>query len=303
VNAGKCKFIFPITYQFIYSFKISIMKTGKDHHFIPMTSVGAGKAHELTPNLFYYTNQIVNVIMLGNANQPNWVLVDAGMPGSAKKTMKIAKERFGTDGPPQAILLTHGHFDHVGGLVDLLKVWKVPVFAHPLEFLYLSGMQDYPEPDPSVEGGLLAKLASIYPHDGIDIREVLHPLPQNGSVPNLPEWKWIHTPGHSPGHVSFFRDSDQSLIAGDAFVTVRQDSLYKVLVQKKEVNGPPRYLTTDWNAARESVKKLYELSPQRAVCGHGEAMEGEELRDGLKNLVDKFDQLALPQFGKYVPKE
>ncbi|MDY0395290.1 MBL fold metallo-hydrolase [Virgibacillus halophilus] len=36
-------------------------------------------------------------------------------------------------------MLTHGHFDHVGGLVDLVKEWEVPVYAHSLEFPYLTG--------------------------------------------------------------------------------------------------------------------------------------------------------------------
>jgi glyoxylase-like metal-dependent hydrolase (beta-lactamase superfamily II) len=88
--------------------------------------------------------------------------------------------------------------------------------------------------------------------------------------------------------VSFFRESDRTLIAGDAFVTVRTDSFYKVIIQKEEINGPPRYFTTDWDAAFESVKKLEALKPEIAITGHGPAMEGEELRSGLKELVDDF---------------
>ena len=161
-------------------------------------------------------------------------------------------------------------------------------------------MKDYPEPDATVEGGLLAKLAFIYPHKATNIKEALLPLPENGSVPALPGWRWIHTPGHSPGHVSFFRDSDKTLIAGDAFITVRQDSLYQVLLQKEEINGPPRYLTTDWTAAWESVKNLELLQPSLVIPGHGNAMKGEVLHDGLKRLVEDFDRLAIPDHGKYV---
>lgn len=91
------------------------------------------------------------------------------------------------------------------------------------------------------------------------------------------------------------------MIAGDAFVTVRQDELYKVLVQKKEVNGPPRYLTTDWPAAKQSVETLHALSPSVAVTGHGTAMEGEELAKGLTKLVFEWDELALPSHGKFLP--
>jgi hypothetical protein len=89
-------------------------------------------------------------------------------------------------------------------------------------------------------------------------------------------------------------------LAGDAFVTVKQDSFYKVLVQKKEVHGPPVYLTTDWNAAKTSVQKLAELNPAYVITGHGSHMEGEELHEGLQRLANDFDNLAKPDHGKYV---
>jgi glyoxylase-like metal-dependent hydrolase (beta-lactamase superfamily II) len=73
-----------------------------------------------------------------------------------------------------------------------------------------------------------------------------------------------------------------------------------VLVQKKEVCGPPVYLTTDWQAAFDSVKKLHALQPQLVVPGHGSAMEGEELTEGLKKLVDDFEEVAVPDHGKFV---
>ncbi|MDS8902251.1 MBL fold metallo-hydrolase, partial [Streptococcus pneumoniae] len=79
----------------------------------------------------------------------------------------------------------------------------------------------------------------------------------------------------------FFKDVGRVLIAGDAFVTVKQDSLYKVMRQKKEVHGPPVYLTTDWRAAWESVSKLVDLKPSFAATGHGKPMKGSVLAKGL----------------------
>lgn len=276
------------------------MKKNEDDKFIPMTSVSGGKKREVKEDIFYYTNQIVNVIFIGKPEDENWILVDAGMPKSGEKILEVAADRFGKDNSPVGIILTHGHFDHIGAIIDLVEQWNVPVYAHPLEFPYLTGEKAYPEPDPSVEGGMLAKISSVYPHEPINIKQVLKELPSDQTVPWLPEWKWIHTPGHSPGHVSLFRERDRALIAGDAFVTVKQDSLYKVLVQKKEVHGPPRYLTTDWNAAWDSVRKLGALQPNITVTGHGSAMEGEELRTGLLTLMEKFESMAIPDYGKYV---
>ena len=276
------------------------MKQSDDNKSIPMTSVSSGKGREVGEDIFYYTDQIVNIVLVGKPGRGKWVLIDAGMPKSGSRIIEVAEERFGKGTRPESIILTHGHFDHVGGIVELINKWRVPVYAHPLEFPYLTGKMDYPEPDASVEGGMLAKISSIYPHQAIDISGALQPLPSNFSVPDLPEWKWIHTPGHSPGHVSFFRERDRLLLPGDAFITVRQDSFYKVLIQKKEVNGPPRYLTTDWQAARESVLKLQALEPAIVIPGHGSAMEGNDLKEGLDRLALHFDEIALPDHGKFV---
>src|SRR5699024_8536701 len=140
----------------------------------------------------------------------------------------------------KAIVLTHGHFDHVGGIIELVEHWDIPIYAHELELPYLTGKECYPTPDAPVEGGLIAKVSLIFPIEPIQLGYYVEALPEDGSVPHLPEFKWIHTPGHAPGHVSFFREKDRTLIVGDAFVTVKQDALYKVLTQEQEINGPPR---------------------------------------------------------------
>lgn len=265
-----------------------------------MSSVASGKGREVKDDIYYYTDQIVNFILFGKKEDEQWVLIDTGMPKSSSVVLDAVKERFGEIRKPAAILLTHGHFDHVGGVVDLVKKWDVPVYAHPLEFPYLTEEKSYPEPDPTVEGGLVAKISFIDPIQPINIESALRPLPDDYTVPGMRDWKWIHTPGHSPGHVSFFREKDRCLISGDAFVTVRQDAFYKVLIQKEEVNGPPRYLTTDWEKAWNSVRKLEALKPRLVVSGHGQVMEGEELAKGLKKLVEEFDKVAIPEHGKYV---
>lgn len=270
-----------------------------DDKYIPMTSIGSGVGHEVASDIYYYTDQIANFILVGESAD-NWVLIDAGLPKGAEAIRTAVIERFGEKTRPKAIILTHGHFDHVGGLVDVLEEWQVPVYAHELEVPYLTGEESYPEPDTTVEGGLLAKISAIYPNEPINIGSYLKTLPDDHQVPEMSGWKWIHTPGHSPGHVSFFRESDGLLLAGDAFITVRQDSFYKVMMQDAEINGPPRYLTTDWKAAWESVKKLHQLHPQLAITGHGPAMEGEDLKEGLEHLVQSFDEIAIPDYGKYV---
>lgn len=174
------------------------------------------------------------------------------------------------------------------------------VYAHPLELPFLTGEQSYPEPDGTVEGGLLAKISPLFPNDPIDLGEHVHALPTDGSVPGLKDWRWLHTPGHTPGHISLFRRTDRMLIAGDAFVMVKQDSMLKVLLQTKQLSGPPVYLTNDWEAAWESVRMLSRLKPSCAVSGHGAPLAGDELVSGLAELAEEFDRRAIPDHGRYV---
>lgn len=178
--------------------------------------------------------------------------------------------------------------------------WNVPVYAHEKEFPYLTGEQNYPEADFTVEGGLVAKLSSLFPNEAITVGKALKKLPDDGGIPGLAGWRWIHTPGHSPGHVSFFREKDRALIAGDAFIAVRQDSLFQVLTQLPEISGPPRYFTTDWVAARDSVRRLADLQPSVAITGHGPPLSGETLSSGLQKLAADFDRVAVPDYGRYV---
>ncbi|MFS0775550.1 MBL fold metallo-hydrolase [Neobacillus sp. 3P2-tot-E-2] len=275
---------------------------GSDYKFIPATSIASGIGIEVLPDLYCHTIQIVNICLVGNPETKNFVLVDAGMPDSANEIISVTEERFGANSRPQAIILTHGHFDHVGAIIELINHWNVPVYAHELELPFLTGKLSYPEPDPTVEGGLVAKMSPMFPNEPINLGDHIQTLPSDGSVPHLSGCRWIHTPGHTPGHVSLFRDQDRSLIAGDAFITVKQDSLYKVLTQEMEINGPPRYLTTDWQAAWESVKTLEALKPTVAVTGHGKPLSGEMLANGLNKLVSEFEQIAIPDYGKYVNK-
>ena len=270
------------------------MNYGDDYKFIPATSVQSGVSQEVLPDLYAHTSQIANIVFYSIPGSNDFVLIDAGMPKSAEEIISVAEKRFGENAKAKAIILTHGHFDHVGAIIELVEHWQVPVFAHKLELPYLTGLENYPEPDPTVDSGLVAKMSPMFPNEAIDLGESVQELPPDGTVPFMEGFKWIHTPGHTPGHVSLFREQDGALIAGDAFVTVKQESLYKVFTQEKEVNGPPKYLTPDWAAAFDSVKKLAALNPSVAVTGHGVPMSGSELTEGLRRLVNDFDQIALP---------
>jgi glyoxylase-like metal-dependent hydrolase (beta-lactamase superfamily II) len=256
----------------------------------------------VAPDLAYLRTGFVNLFIYGRPGSPSgaWVLIDAGLPGSTSRIARAAEEWIGPWARPGAIILTHGHFDHVGSVRELAHRWDVPVYAHALELPYLTGRSPYPPPDPTVGGGAMSALSRFYPRGPIDLGGRVHPLPEDGSIPGMPEWRWIHTPGHTPGHISLFRGLDRTLIAGDAFVTTRQESAIAALTQRPELHGPPAYFTQDWKAARRSVERLAELEPLRVATGHGPPLEGFEMLRGLRELALDFDRIAVPPRGRYV---
>lgn len=240
---------------------------------------------------------LVNVFAV--SNEMGWTLIDAGLRGSAARIRHWAASHFG-ETMPQAVVLTHAHFDHVGALDELLESWDVPVYVHRDERPYITGERAYPPPDPSVGGGLMARMAALYPRGPYDVGRHVRELPSDGSISVLPGWRSIHTPGHTAGHVSFFRAADRILLAGDAFCTTKQESFLAVATQKPELNGPPSYFTTDWDAARDSVRRLASLRPTVMVPGHGRPMAGEDALRALDVLSEHFDDVARPERGRYV---
>jgi glyoxylase-like metal-dependent hydrolase (beta-lactamase superfamily II) len=265
------------------------------------------RIEEVAPDVARLRIGFVNVYFAGPPRNGSaattatpWALVDAGLSLGTARILEVAAQRFGADARPAAIVLTHGHFDHVGALEPLLGVWDVPVYAHVLELPFLTGKAKYPPPDPTVSRGLMAQLSPLFPRQGPDLGNRVTQLPDTADVPGMPGWRWIHTPGHAPGHVAFFRASDRFLIAGDAVTTTRQESMYSTLTQQQELNGPPRYFTIDWDNARRSVATLASLKPDVVATGHGQPMRGPSVADELARLALDFDRRARPKRGRYV---
>ena len=227
----------------------------------------------------------------------SWTLIDAAVPLSASRIKSWAEKSFGR--PPNAMVLTHGHFDHVGAAKDLAEAWDVPIYAHPLEFPYLTGKQEYPAPDWKAGGGVMPLLSPALPRGPIDLGSRLEALPGEGSelsLAELPGWTLLHTPGHTPGHVSFYRKSDGTLLVGDAFCTTKPESFFAAsFTQPAELHGPPAYFTSDWGVAMISVRKLAGLQPKTVAPGHGKPLAGAEVAVALQKLAADFERIAVPQ--------
>jgi glyoxylase-like metal-dependent hydrolase (beta-lactamase superfamily II) len=204
----------------------------------------------------------------------SWVLVDTAWPGRGPMICEAAASVFGSSRPPAAILLTHIHPDHSGSARQLAETWSLPVHVRPEELPMAAGelLPEYANP---LDRWLVGPVLRLLPRRRVVAMQakgslvgMARALPPD-VVPGLPGWEAIPTPGHTPGHVAFFRPEDRVLLTGDAVLTVNLNTLPGLLWEKPQVSGPPRYTTWDWTSARRSVEVVAALDPLVLAPGHG----------------------------------
>jgi glyoxylase-like metal-dependent hydrolase (beta-lactamase superfamily II) len=227
---------------------------------------------------------------------PSWALVDTGSAGQGRSIQEAAGSLFGENSLPAAVLLTHDHPDHAGSARELSRAWGCPVYVHPGELPLVLGevsvFYTYSNPlDRWIVLPWLQLMGSKRTESMLarsSFKDSARLLDPGGPLPGLPDWEAVPTPGHTPGHVAFFRRSDRVLITGDALVTVALNSGWGLLTSRREISGPPWYTTWSWRVAKGSVAVLAELGPQVVAGGHGLPMTGPETPGLVRAFSARF---------------
>jgi len=206
----------------------------------------------------------INAYLIGD------VLVDTGVKQSAKKLAGLLEGR-----SLSAIALTHAHGDHAGAMKRLAARFGVPVWCGAADReatetgrLVLAPKLDRPG---------LSKLGNAAA--GFDGVPVARTLAEGDKL--AAGFTVLDTPGHSPGHVSFWRESDGTLICGDVLFNMH------VLTTMPGLRQPPNVFTPDPAQNRASERKLAALEPATVGFGHGPGLKDDAartLRDFVQTL-------------------
>jgi len=187
------------------------------------------------------------------------VLIDTGFPGQIED-IQVEMEKVGVSFDKlKVVILTHQDIDHIGSLPELLQRCgsNIKVYAHELDKPYIEG--DLPLlKDGNVENPPKGKVSDTV----IDGQE----LPYCGGILIL------HTPGHTPGHISLYLKRSKILIAGD--------SMYSVNGMLGGIHAPT---TINIKEAKQSLKKYLNLHIESIVCYHGGLSKGN-INVQLQNL-------------------
>jgi glyoxylase-like metal-dependent hydrolase (beta-lactamase superfamily II) len=180
---------------------------------------------------------------------PTYTLIDTGLPGAADAICAyLAKV-----GIPLAsirqILLTHLHLDHTGSLKEMIERTKARTFAHWIEAGYIAK-------DPPYKG------PGSPPQEPVTVDETLKDGDRLDAGGGLIAY---HTPGHTPGHLSFYQPERRLLFSGDLF-----------FVMDGKPGLTPKEYTFDRTLAVQSARRMSQLSIDSLLTYHG----GPVLRDG-----------------------
>jgi glyoxylase-like metal-dependent hydrolase (beta-lactamase superfamily II) len=254
-------------------------------------------ATEIAPDVFCigpHGRTQTNVYLVRDGS--SCALVDAGWAGDAPRIRAAVRSLLGPDSRPAAILLTHVHPDHEGSARELAKAWGCPVLVHPAEVAIATGdfaaMQRYAGPLdrwlilPTMRAIGRRRREEILARGSLaGVVAVLEP---GGAIPGLGDWRWIPTPGHTPGHVSYVRAADRVAITGDALVTLAVNAVAGALAGRQGLSAPPWYTTWDRAAAAGSVEAIAALEPTVLGGGHGRPLTGPGTADAVRVFASRL---------------
>ncbi|NIV44294.1 MBL fold metallo-hydrolase [Candidatus Bathyarchaeota archaeon] len=201
------------------------------------------------------------------------IMIDGGPPSKTEEFMKAMEKIPVEPEDVQLIILTHGHFDHIGSAKEIKEITGAEIVMHQLDRDYLEKPFQRVPKGVGVWGGTLSSMLHIavpfiqFPAAQVDI--VLGDEGMSLTDLGIPG-RVIHTPGHTAGSVSVLLDS------GDAFIGCLAQNKFPL-----RLNPGLPVLADSIEKVKESWKRLFELGVETAYPGHGKPFPADIIRKAL----------------------
>lgn len=204
---------------------------------------------EIAPDVFHIPvmpRNSINVYVIGD------VVVDAGLASSPKKIVKALAGR-----TLRAHAITHAHVDHAGGSLRLMETLEL------LMWCPAGDVADVTSGEPAIGPTKLRPIVAFGGgFDGVDVDRELREGDEVAAG-----FVVVELPGHSPGQVGYWRESDRVLLTGDVMTNM---NLFTTVVG---LHLPPGPFTFDAAQNKESVRKVAALEPAIVGFGHGPVLQ------------------------------
>lgn len=221
------------------------------------------KLHELAPGVIHLPLAPFSSI---NAYLLDDVLVDAGTRHDAGKIINALTGR-----SVRAHALTHVHADHQGATAEVCSRLGLPLWAPAGEVAAMeAGISA------GTEDGMSLPARAMHAYAAGPRHPVDRALTEGDEVGGFTA---LQTPGHSPDHLAYWRESDRVLIAGDALRNMSYATL------RAHLALPYSGFNVDDDAVAVSARRLIELEPAVVAFGHGAPMDGAGFARAAERLL------------------